>query len=108
MCNLHAVISHAAGCSGAAWPKLTTAHELMLLVLVGSALTVVWTCCAPKCPKYISTVPIFRASCAACRHEFPVDTHVWRITKSLGWVPQKASRDQTYAHLNARVPDNIK
>lgn len=42
------------------------------------------------------------------RHEFPVDTHVWRITKSLGWVPAKATRDEAYAHLNARVPDVLK
>ena len=27
---------------------------------------------------------------------------------ALGWVPKSASRDQTYAHLNARVPDGIK
>ena len=42
------------------------------------------------------------------RHEFPVDTHVWRITKSLGWVPAKATRDEAYEHLNARIPDELK
>ncbi len=42
------------------------------------------------------------------RAEFPVDTHVWRITKKLGWVPKNASREQTYEHLNYRVPDDIK
>ncbi|KAK9862353.1 hypothetical protein WJX84_000490, partial [Apatococcus fuscideae] len=42
------------------------------------------------------------------RHEFPVDTHVWRIAKRLGWVPAKASRDEAYEHLNMRVPDDIK
>ena len=42
------------------------------------------------------------------RHEFPVDTHVWRIAKRLGWVPKKATRDETYEHLNMRVPDDIK
>ena len=42
------------------------------------------------------------------RHEFPVDTHVWRITKSLGWVPAKATRDEAYAHLNVRIPDELK
>ena len=42
------------------------------------------------------------------RHEFPVDTHVWRITKALGWVPAKASRDEAYSHLNARIPDHLK
>jgi endonuclease-3 len=42
------------------------------------------------------------------REDFPVDTHVWRITKALGWVPAKASRDQTYAHLSTRVPPDIR
>lgn len=42
------------------------------------------------------------------RHEFPVDTHVWRIAKRLGWVPARASRDEAYEHLNMRVPDDIK
>lgn len=42
------------------------------------------------------------------RHEFPVDTHVWRITKSLGWVPATATRDEAYAHLNVRIPDELK
>ena len=42
------------------------------------------------------------------RPEFPVDTHVWRIAKRLKWVKPSASREQTYEHLNARVPDEIK
>ena len=42
------------------------------------------------------------------RAEFPVDTHVWKIALALGWVPKSADRDQTYAHLNVRVPDDIK
>lgn len=42
------------------------------------------------------------------RADFPVDTHVWKIAMALGWVPKSASRDQTYAHLNNRVPDGIK
>lgn len=42
------------------------------------------------------------------RASFPVDTHVWRITKKLGWVPEQASRIQAYEHLNRRVPDDIK
>ena len=36
--------------------------------------------------------------------DFAVDTHVWEITKALGWVPPNASRDQCYDHLNERVP----
>ena len=42
------------------------------------------------------------------RAEFPVDTHVWRITKSLNWVPQTASREKAYEHLNRRIPDDVK
>jgi hypothetical protein len=28
--------------------------------------------------------------------EFAVDTHVWEISKALGWVPTNASRDQVW------------
>ena len=42
------------------------------------------------------------------RAEFPVDTHVWRISKALGWVAPAATHDQAYAHLNERVPTDIK
>ena len=42
------------------------------------------------------------------RHEFPVDTHVWKLAIALGWVPPSAGRDATYAHLNARVPGELK
>lgn len=42
------------------------------------------------------------------REEFPVDTHVWRISRALGWVPAKASRDDAYSHLNDRVPPDVR
>jgi len=42
------------------------------------------------------------------RFDFPVDTHVWKIALALNWVPKAATRDQTYEHLNAKVPDEIK
>ena len=42
------------------------------------------------------------------RADFPVDTHVWKIAMALGWVPKSADRDQTYEHLNRRVPAEIK
>ena len=42
------------------------------------------------------------------RADFPVDTHVWKIAIALGWVPKAADRDQTYEHLNRRVPADIK
>lgn len=39
---------------------------------------------------------------------FAVDTHVWRLSKWLGWVPEKATRDETFSHLEVRVPDHLK
>ena len=54
--------------------------------------------------KTISCVLLF---CLG-RADFPVDTHVWKIALALGWVPKTADRDGTYAHLNARVPDELK
>jgi endonuclease-3 len=55
-------------------------------------------------PKTIACVCLFTLG----REEFAVDTHVWHISKRLGWVPQSASREDTYDHLNGRVPDEIK
>ncbi|SCZ94708.1 BZ3500_MvSof-1268-A1-R1_Chr12-3g04060 [Microbotryum saponariae] len=42
------------------------------------------------------------------RESFAVDTHVHRITKSLNWVPPTASRDETFFHLDVRIPDHLK
>jgi endonuclease III len=42
------------------------------------------------------------------RSSFAVDTHVWRHCKWLGWVPDKATRDQTFSHCEVRVPDHLK
>jgi endonuclease III len=42
------------------------------------------------------------------RPSFAVDTHVWRHCKWLGWVPEKAKRDQTFSHCEVRVPDHLK
>ena len=42
------------------------------------------------------------------RPSFAVDTHVWRHCKWLGWVPPKATRDQTFSHCEVRVPDHLK
>ena len=55
-------------------------------------------------PKTVACVLMF----ALRRHEFPVDAHVWKLARSLGWVPDAASREATYAHLNARVPGELK
>ena len=55
-------------------------------------------------PKTVACVLMF----ALRRHEFPVDAHVWKLARALGWVPDGASREATYAHLNARVPGEMK
>lgn len=55
-------------------------------------------------PKTASCVLLFCLQ----RESFAVDTHVWRITGLLGWRPKNASRDETYAHLDVKVPDEDK
>ncbi|KAI0397200.1 DNA glycosylase [Xylariaceae sp. FL0594] len=55
-------------------------------------------------PKTASCVLLF----CLRRPSFAVDTHVHRITGFLGWRPPGATRDQTYAHLDARIPDEDK
>ena len=55
-------------------------------------------------PKTASCVLLFCLQ----RESFAVDTHVHRITGLLGWRPAKASRDETHAHLDVRIPDEDK
>lgn len=55
-------------------------------------------------PKTASCVLLF---CMA-RDSFAVDTHVFRLSKSLGWVPQKAGREETYGHLDVKIPGEYK
>jgi endonuclease-3 len=55
-------------------------------------------------PKTASCVLLFCLQ----REDFAVDTHVHRITGLLGWRPKSASREETYAHLNIKIPDEDK
>lgn len=55
-------------------------------------------------PKTISCILLFSLS----RSDFPVDTHVHHISKSLHWCPNNCSREQCYEHLNLLVPDDVK
>lgn len=55
-------------------------------------------------PKTASCVLLF---CLG-RDSFAVDTHIYRLSKVLGWVPQKADRVLAQAHLDLRVPDELK
>lgn len=41
-------------------------------------------------------------------NSFAVDTHVYRICTWLGWVPPGAERDGVFAHLETKIPDNLK
>ncbi|KAI4163605.1 MAG: hypothetical protein LQ342_002878 [Letrouitia transgressa] len=57
-------------------------------------------------------VGVKTASCVTMfclrRPSFAVDTHVFRLCKWLGWVPETATRDTTFMHCEVRVPDELK
>lgn len=55
-------------------------------------------------PKTASCVLLF---CLG-RESFPVDTHVFRLAKLLGWVPNKADRVTAQAHLDLKIPNELK
>jgi endonuclease III len=55
-------------------------------------------------PKTASCVLLF---CLG-RDSFAVDTHVFRLTKLLGWVPEKADRVLAQAHLDLKIPGELK
>ena len=55
-------------------------------------------------PKTASCVLMF---CLG-RYSFPVDTHVFRLSRLLGWVPQKADRVTAQAHLDIVLPGELK
>lgn len=39
---------------------------------------------------------------------FAVDTHIFRICKWLGWIPDKATEVTAFSHLEVRIPDHLK
>lgn len=55
-------------------------------------------------PKTVACVLMFHLN----QDDFPVDTHVFRITKYLGWVPAEGNREKAYLHLNSRIPNDLK
>lgn len=55
-------------------------------------------------PKTASCVLLF---CLG-RESFAVDTHVFRLSRLLGWVPEKADRVLAQAHLDLRIPGELK
>ncbi|KAF9234730.1 DNA glycosylase [Melanogaster broomeanus] len=42
------------------------------------------------------------------RQAFAVDTHVFRLSRLLGWVPKTADRVTTQAHLELKIPPELK
>ncbi|XP_027333046.1 putative DNA glycosylase At3g47830 [Abrus precatorius] len=55
-------------------------------------------------PKTVACVLMFNLE----RDDFPVDTHIFEIAKTIGWVPAVADRNKTYLHLNQRIPNELK
>ena len=55
-------------------------------------------------PKTIACVLVFFLDKPA----FPVDTHVFRVTKRLGWIREKASPDEAHRVLEELIPDECK
>lgn len=55
-------------------------------------------------PKTVACVLMFHLQ----RDDFPVDTHIFQIAKTLRWVPAAADVKKTYIHLNRRIPDELK
>ena len=40
--------------------------------------------------------------------QLTADTHVFRLTRALGWIPAKANREQAFLHLDTRIPPAFK
>jgi endonuclease-3 len=55
-------------------------------------------------PKTVACVLVFFLDKAA----FPVDTHVYRICKRLGWIRPKSNPDEAHRVLHDLVPDECK
>lgn len=64
---------------------------------------------------YLTTLPGVGPKTAACvlvfslgRAAFPVDTHVHRVVKRLGWAPPTATAEQVHRSLGTRIPADIR
>lgn len=51
--------------------------------------------------KTISVTMLFACGMDLC----PVDTHVYRVVRRLGWAPETSTRDQVYYHLEDKFPE---
>ena len=54
-------------------------------------------------PKTASIVLLFTFA----QPVFPVDTHIFRVTKRLGWIPPRTTREQAHEILAALAPPEI-
>lgn len=54
-------------------------------------------------PKTAAIVLLFSLDCPA----FPVDTHIHRVTRRLGLIPQRATREQAHRLLEGLVPPEL-
>ena len=64
---------------------------------------------------YLTSLPGVGPKTAACvltfsmgRPAFPVDTHVHRVARRLGWVPERATAEQAHTALRDLVPADIR
>jgi len=64
---------------------------------------------------YLRSLPGVGPKTAACvlvfamgRPAFPVDTHVHRVARRLGWIPENSTADQAHEILAPRVPPAIR
>ncbi|RFN52427.1 base excision dna repair protein [Fusarium flagelliforme] len=55
----------------------------------------------PKCAHCLMSICLKR-------DRFAVDTHIYRLSGLWGWRPWDASIEKSQAHLNFRIPDDIK
>ena len=65
--------------------------------------------------SYLCSLPGVGPKTAACvlvfsmgRAAFPIDTHVHRIVKRLGWVADNASAERVHRELTPKVPPDIR
>ena len=70
---------------------------------------------AAECETYLSQFHGVGPKTVACvlvfflgKPAFPVDTHVHRVTKRLGWIRPNASAEEAHKVLRAAVPDECK
>ena len=56
--------------------------------------------------QYHGTGP--KSAFCLLRQSFAVDTYIYRITELWSWRPEDASREKAQAHLDARVPSELK